>query len=92
MSVCNYHANGSALDGIMAFFRRIYGQNKRATFLPALYNLTDGPGEFIMKGCTRHVFVPVAVNNHWSVLYLDLIDHEVSFGDPLGEPAPGGTI
>ncbi|KAF9349101.1 hypothetical protein BGX34_002052, partial [Mortierella sp. NVP85] len=78
MFVCNYHTNGSALDGIMAFFSQ---------------NIwTEQENEFIMKGCARYVFVPVNVKNHWSVLYLDLVDHDVSFGDPFGKPAPRGTI
>jgi hypothetical protein len=79
------------MDGTMAFFRRTYA-NKRTAFMPAWYFLTDGPDEFITKRFTRRVFVPIAVKNHWCVLCLDLDNHEISFGDPFGEPAPHNII
>ncbi|KAK3806026.1 MAG: hypothetical protein J3Q66DRAFT_359310 [Benniella sp.] len=92
LSFCNLHADKGVLDGIMALFRHVYGQNNRIAFLPAQYHLSDGPDEFITRIRTRAVYVPVAVKGHWSVIGLDLLNYDIYFGDPYVGPAPRDIV
>ncbi|KAF9935493.1 hypothetical protein BGZ65_003359, partial [Modicella reniformis] len=80
------------LSGIMAFFRRCYGQERRNLFLDPLYIYDEATmnsaKKHIKNGQAKMLFAFVHMNDHWGAVRLDLAKHEISFGDSFWEPCP----
>ncbi|KAG0006747.1 hypothetical protein BGZ65_004322 [Modicella reniformis] len=96
LSVTEECLDEGAIDGIMAFFRRCYGQEGRTIFLSPMYKRNDDEmntvKEHIRRGRAKTLFVFVYMDNHFGVVRLGLDNYEMSFGGSRGGPVPVDEI